>query len=71
MKNKITKFILLILINFFVTSYLFGEEINFEANSIELIDKDNRIKAKKMLKFLVKKKSFTRMKWITINQSKL
>ena len=55
MKNKITKFILLILINFFVTSYLFGEEINFEANSIELIDKDNRIKAKKMLKFLVKK----------------
>ena len=55
MKNKITKFILLILINFFVTSYLFGEEINFEANSIELIDKDNRIKAKKNVKIFSQK----------------
>ncbi len=55
MKNKITKFILLILINFFVNSYLFGEEINFEANSIELIDKDNRIKAKKNVKIFSQK----------------
>ena len=48
--KKIKKFIFLILINVFFTSNLLGEEINFEANSIELIDKDNRIIAKKNVK---------------------
>ncbi len=48
--KKIKKFIFLILINAFFTSNLLGEEINFEANSIELIDKDNRIIAKKNVK---------------------
>ncbi len=50
MKNKITKFAFLILINLFITSNLVSEEINFEANLIELIDKDNRIIAKKNVK---------------------
>ena len=50
MKNKIKKIVFLILINLFVTSNLFSEEINFEANSIELIDKDNKIIAKKNVK---------------------
>ena len=50
MKNKITKFAFLILINLFITSSLVSEEINFEANLIELIDKDNRIIAKKNVK---------------------
>ena len=50
MKNKFTKLVLLILINLIVTSHLASEEINFEANSIELIDKDNRIIAKKNVK---------------------
>ena len=31
-----------------------SEEINFEANSVELIDKDNRIIAKKNVKILPK-----------------
>ena len=53
MKNKIkkiNKIIFLILINLFVTSNLLSNEINFEANSIELIDKDNKIIAKKNVK---------------------
>ena len=48
MKNKFKKLIFLILINLIVTSNAISEEINFEANVIELIDKDNEIIAKKM-----------------------
>ena len=50
MKNKIKIFTLFILINLFITSNLVSNEINFEANSIELIDKDNKIIAKKNVK---------------------
>ena len=50
MKNKFSKLIFLVLINLFITSNLISEEINFEANSIELIDKDNKIIAKKKRK---------------------
>ena len=50
MKNKVKKIVFLILINLFVTSNLLSEEINFEANSIELIDKDNKIIARKNVK---------------------
>ena len=57
MKNKIKKLIFLILINLFITSYLISEEINFEANSIELIDKDNRIIAKKNVKIFNQKET--------------
>ena len=53
MKNKIRKLIFLLLINFFITSNLISEEINFEANSVELIDKDNRIIAKKNVKIFI------------------
>ena len=74
MKNKIkkiNKIIFLILINLFVTSNLLSNEINFEANSIELIDKDNKIIAKKTLKYLTKMKQYMQMKWIMTNLSKL
>ncbi len=50
MKNKIKKIVFLILINLFICSNLLSDEINFEANSIELIDKDNKIIAKKNVK---------------------
>ena len=57
MKNKITKIILLILINLSITSNLMSDEINFEANSVELIDKDNRIIAKKNVKIFNQKET--------------
>ena len=57
MKNKIKKFIFLILINLIITPNLSGDEINFEANSIELIDKDNRIIAKKNVKIFNNKET--------------
>ena len=57
MKNKIKKFILLILINLLMTSNLVGDEINFEANTIELIDKDSRIIAKKNVKIFNQKET--------------
>ena len=49
MKNKIKKFNIFIINKFYLLHqiYVISEEINFEANSIELIDKDNRIIAKK------------------------
>ncbi len=50
MKNKIKIFLSVIIINLLVASYSIGEEIKFEANSIELIDKDEKIKAKKNVK---------------------
>tara|TARA_B100000963_G_C22627199_1_gene672955 strand:- start:617 stop:2992 length:2376 start_codon:yes stop_codon:yes gene_type:complete len=51
MKNR-NKIIIniVILINLLVTTSSFSEEIKFEANSIELIDKDERILAKKNVK---------------------
>ena len=50
MKNKLKKILFILFINLFISSYLIAEEINFEANSIELIDKDRRIIAKKNVK---------------------
>ncbi len=50
MKNKFRKIIFLLFVNFFITSHLLCEEINFEANFIELIDKEKRIIAKKNVK---------------------
>ena len=54
MKNKFKKLIFLLFINFFITSHLFSEEINFEANFIELIDEEKRIIAKKNIKIFNK-----------------
>ena len=68
MKNNIKNiFYILIFISLFISAKSVSEEIKFEANSIELIDKDERILAKKCENFLTKKKLFTRMKWIMIN----
>ena len=47
MKNKIKNIIFLIFLSFFTNSLVTGQEINFQANSIELVDKDQRIIAKK------------------------
>ena len=50
MKNRIKKLIFILIINFFVISNVLSEEIKFEANTIELVDKDKRIIAKKNVK---------------------
>ena len=47
MKNKTKKLIFLLFLNFFITSNLIGEEIKFEANTIEFLDKEKKIIAKK------------------------
>ena len=50
MKNKTKKLIFLLFLNFFITSNLIGEEIKFEANTIEFLDKEKKIIAKKNVK---------------------
>ncbi len=51
MKNKSQiVFHFIILINFFIAFYSLSEEIKFEANSIEIIDEDKKIIAKKNVK---------------------
>tara|TARA_B100001057_G_scaffold467782_1_gene526250 strand:+ start:3920 stop:6298 length:2379 start_codon:yes stop_codon:yes gene_type:complete len=58
MKNNIKSFIyILIFISLLISSKSIGEEIKFEANSIELIDKDERILAKKNVKIFNKKET--------------
>ena len=52
MKNRIKKLIFILIINIFVISNVLSEEIKFEANTIELVDKDERIIAKKKCKNL-------------------
>ena len=48
MKNNIKSIVyILMIIGLFISSKSISEEIKFEANSIELIDKDERIIAKK------------------------
>ena len=48
MKNNIKNFIyILIFVSMLISSQSKSDEIKFEANSIELIDKDERILAKK------------------------
>ena len=50
MKNNIKKITLIIIINLIFIPFSISEEINFEANLIELVDKDKRIIAKKNVK---------------------
>ncbi len=50
MKNKIIKFFLSIGVSLLTVTLAISEEIKFEANSIELINKDDRIIAKKNVK---------------------
>ena len=50
MKNKIKKFNIFIFLYFLFLSIAISEEIKFEANSIEIIDKDKKIIAKKNVK---------------------
>ena len=58
MKNNIKCiFYILMIIGLFISSKSISEEIKFEANSIELIDKDERIIAKKNVKIFNKKET--------------
>ena len=57
MRNKLKILVFLLFINISISSYLIAEEINFEANSIELIDKDKRIIAKKNIKIFNEKET--------------
>ena len=58
MKNNIKNFIyILIFVSLFISNNSFSEEIKFEANSIELIDKDERILAKKNVKIFNEKET--------------
>ena len=57
MRNKLKILVFLLFINLSISSYLIAEEINFEANSIELIDKDKRIIAKKNIKIFNEKET--------------
>ena len=57
MKNKTKKLLFIFLINFFFTTSAISQEVNFEANSIELIDKDQKIIAKKNIKIFNKKET--------------
>ena len=50
MKNKIKQFNIFVFLYLFFISTAISEEIKFEANSIELIDKDKKIIAKKNVK---------------------
>ncbi len=50
MKNKIKKLTIIFFINLIFIPFAASEEINFEANLIELVDKDKRIIAKKNVK---------------------
>ncbi len=50
MKNKIKQFNIFVFLYLFFISIAISEEIKFEANSIELIDKDKKIIAKKNVK---------------------
>ena len=52
MKNKIFNIITFIIINLILIQYSVSDEINFEANIIELLDKDKKIVAKKNVKIL-------------------
>ena len=57
MINKLKILVFLLFINLSISSCLIAEEINFEANSIELIDKDKRIIAKKNIKIFNEKET--------------
>ena len=58
MKNNIKNIVyILIFISLFISAKSVSEEIKFEANSIELIDKDERILAKKNVKIFNKKET--------------
>ncbi len=58
MKNNIKNIVfILIFISLFISAKSVSEEIKFEANSIELIDKDERILAKKNVKIFNKKEN--------------
>ena len=52
MKNKIFNIFTFIIINLILIQYSVSDEINFEANIIELLDKDKKIVAKKNVKIL-------------------
>ena len=59
MKNKFYKIFIFVLINLVFFQKTFSEEINFEANIIELLDKDKKIIAKNNVKILTEDEILT------------
>lgn len=55
MKNKLLHVLLCVLMKILLSFSAFGNEVTFEANFIELIDKDRRIIAKKNVKIYTAK----------------
>ncbi len=59
MKNKFYKIFIFVLINLVFFQKAFSEEINFEANIVELLDKDKKIIAKNNVKILTENEIIT------------
>ncbi len=59
MKNRFYKIFIFVLVNLVFFQKTFSEEINFEANIIELLDKDKKIIAKNNVKILTENEVIT------------
>ena len=59
MKNRFYKIFIFVLVNLVFFQKTFSEEINFEANIIELLDKDKKIIAKNNIKILTENEVIT------------
>ena len=59
MKNKFYKIFIFVLVNLIFFQKTFSDEINFEANIIELLDKDKKIIAKNNVKILTENEIIT------------
>ena len=59
MKNKFYKIFIFVLVNLVFFQKAFSEEINFEANIVELLDKDKKIIAKNNVKILTENEIIT------------
>ena len=52
MKNKIQNYLIYILLNLLVCTFAFAEDLKFEANSIEILDKDRKVIAENGVKII-------------------
>ena len=52
MKNKIQNYLIYILLNLLICTYAFAEDLKFEANSIEILDKDRKVIAENGVKII-------------------
>ena len=52
MKNRIQNYLIYIFLNLLICTFAFGEDLKFEANSIEILDKDRRVIAENGVKII-------------------